>query len=121
MESAIMKECEDSNCRSTLTNLVATCESRESNSTRLHASMYNAATCVEFHQLLLAALLAYGKGLCALNTARNKSVKAMAKRCQQVGYAGDLLRQIASSLMLGQHLSMCEGLLSVPSNDAEHL
>jgi len=83
--------------------------------------MYNAATCVEFHQLLLAALLAYGKGLCALNTARNESVKAMAKRCQQVGYAGDLLRQIASSLMLRQHLSMCEGLFSVPSNVAKHL
>ena len=121
MESAIMKECENSNCRSTLTNLVATFELRESNSTRLHVSMYNAATCVEFHQLLLAALLAYGKGLCALNTARNESVKAMAKRCQQVGYAGDLLRQIASSLMLRQHLSMCEGLFSVPSNVAKHL
>jgi hypothetical protein len=83
--------------------------------------MYNAATCVEFHQLLLAALLAYGKGLCALNTARNESVKAMAKKCQKVGYAGDLLRQIASSLMLRQHLSTCEGLLTVPSNDAKHL
>jgi len=121
MESAIMKECKGSNCRLTLTNLVATFESRESNSTRLHASMYNAATCVEFHQLLLAALLAYGQGLCALNTAHNESVKVMAKGCQQVGYAGDLLRQIASSLMLRQHLSMCEGLLNIPSNDAKHL
>ena len=83
--------------------------------------MYNAATCIEFHQLLLTALLAYGKRLWALNTARNKSVKAMAERYQQVGYAGDLLHQIVSSLMLRQHLLMCEGLLSVPSNDAKHL
>jgi hypothetical protein len=62
--------------------------------------MYNAATCVEFHRLLLATLLVYGKGLYALNAARNESVKAIAERCQRVGYAGDLLRQIASSLML---------------------
>ena len=83
--------------------------------------MYNAATCVEFHHLLLATLLAYGKGLCALSKARKEGVKAMAERCQQVGYAGDLLRRIASSLMLHQHLSVCGRLLSIPSNDGEHL
>jgi hypothetical protein len=46
MESAIMKECKDSNCHSTLTNLVATFESQESNSTRIHASMYNASNSI---------------------------------------------------------------------------
>jgi hypothetical protein len=59
-----------------------------------------------------------GKGS-ALNTARNESMKAMAKRCQQVGYAGDLLRQIVSSLMLSQHLSMCEVFLPMMRNTFE--
>ena len=45
----------------------------------------------------------------------------MAKRCQQVEYAGGLLHQIASSLMLCQHLSVCGGCLSPPSKSAKHL
>lgn len=67
MEKAIMEECGRSDCHSAFTNLVATFESLQLNPSQTHDAMYNIDTCVEFHWLLLATLLTYGKGLCVLS------------------------------------------------------
>ena len=80
-----------------------------------HHEMYNLNTCVEFHRLLVATLFAYGK---ALSTLRDKKDGASFKCVWQYG---GLLQEIASSLMLRQHLKACAAWLSIPINQAKYL
>jgi hypothetical protein len=105
MASVIMERCGRPEFRSEqLTNLVA--------SFRV-GGIYDETTCVEFHRLLLATLLAYGHALIALKE-RSEGMESIAHKYDRVYICASLLRQIASSLMLRQHLWASQVLLSVP-------
>ena len=70
MQCIVMKQ---SRCiAETLTNLVATFESADKTDAHSH---YNASTWVEFHRLLIATLLAYGRALCALKEAKTRQAR----------------------------------------------
>jgi hypothetical protein len=116
MRNVIMEKCGRPEWRSEkLTNLVATFKQLGGSGTPIqHDQMYNATTCIEFHRLLLATLLAYGHTLCALMVPGNRKQKYL-----QVWFCGGLLREIASSLMLRQHLDACEPWLFIPINDSD--
>jgi hypothetical protein len=113
-----MGPCGRSELRSDLTNLLATfAKSEIADATpQPHSLMYNATTCVEFHRLLLAALLAYGKALCELQAGSGKP-----SICKRIWYSGGLIRELSSSLMLRQHLRACQSLLGIPINDIAHV
>jgi hypothetical protein len=116
IRSLIMEPCGKSEWRSErLTNLLSTFTQLEHQDPQ-HHEMYNLNTCVEFHRLLVATLLAYGKALSTLRD--NKKDGASLKH---VWYCGGLLREIASSLMLCQHLKACVAWISIPINEKGHL
>ena len=116
VRSLIMEPCGKSEWRSErLTNLLSTFTQLE-HQTSQHHEMYNLNTCVEFHRLLVATLLAYGIALSTLRD--NKEDGACLKR---VWHCGGLLREIASSLMLRQHLKACVAWISIPINEEGHL
>ena len=123
MESMIMKACGKLSWSSErLTNLVAMFEQlTEAGAPEQHDYMYGPTTCVEFHRLLLATLLAFGNALSALNNTPRTSGNDWGKKCQHVWFCGSLLREIASSLMLRQHLQTCQKWLSTPINKDEDL
>ena len=79
---------------------------------------YNKTTCADFHQLLVAALLSYGHALYALSNHKGKP-KTFDQKYHRVYICASLLRQLASSLMLRQHLWVCKSLLHTPIN-TEH-
>jgi hypothetical protein len=114
MERFILGPCGRSEWRSEqFTNLVAAFSKlKEPDASELHGHMYDTTTCVEFHRLLLAILLAYGHTLCALKNAEGTA--DLVRLCKQVWHCNCLLREIASSLMLRQHLQTCQGWLSIP-------
>src|SRR5882762_931034 len=76
-----------------LTNLLSTFTQLK-HQTPQHHEMYNVNTCIEFHRLLLATLLAYGKALSTLRLNKDGASFKCVWQC------GGLLREIASSLML---------------------
>jgi hypothetical protein len=81
---------------------------------------YNKETCFEFHQLLVATLLAYGKALEELCDIKpSKAMPDFQKRLQQVWICGLLLWRIVNSKMIGHHLYILhEGnWLQEPTND----
>ena len=123
MESMIMKACGKPSWSSErLTNLVAVFEQlTEPDAPEQHGYMYGPTTCIEFHRLLLATLLAFGNALSALNDTPRTSGNDWGKKCQRVWFCGSLLREIASSLMLRQHLQTCQTWLSTPINKNEDL
>jgi hypothetical protein len=115
--SLIMEPCGRSEWRSErLTNLLSTFAQLK-HQTPQHHEMYNLNTCVEFHRLLLATLLAYGKALATLRGKRDGASFICVWQC------GGLLREIASLLMLRQHLKACAAAtsLSIPINEAKYL
>jgi hypothetical protein len=81
---------------------------------------YNKETCFEFHQLLVATLLAYGKSLEELCDIKpSKAMPEFQKRLQQVWVCGLLLWRIVNSKMIRHHLYILhEGnWLQEPTND----
>ena len=116
MERFVLGPCGRPEWRSEqFTNLVAAFSKlKEPDASKLHGHMYDTTTCVEFHRLLLATLLAYGHTLCALKNAEGTA--DLVQLCQQVWYCSRLLREIAVSLMLCQHLQTCKRWLYIPIN-----
>ena len=97
----------------TFTNLVTAFRSAGKTDDHSH---YNASTCVEFHRLLIATLLVYGRALCALKVAKDEA--SQREHCGNAWICSGLLGEIASSLMLRQHMQNCayeEG-LRIPTN-----
>jgi len=85
---------------------------------------YDITTCTEFHQLLLATLLAYGKVLCVLPAAARRMANTgkstmddFAEKLDKVWRCGRLLWVIVSSRMFRHHLVACQGDLSLPTHD----
>ncbi|KIM81780.1 hypothetical protein PILCRDRAFT_489866 [Piloderma croceum F 1598] len=84
---------------------------------------YDITTCTEFHQLLVATLLTYGKVLCALPDARRmaetgkNTMDDFAEKLDKVWRCGRLLWVIASLRMFRHHLVACQGDLSLPTHD----
>jgi hypothetical protein len=85
--------------------------------------LYNKATCFEFHQLLVATLLSYGKALDkfmkALRSHRKKpNLQAVAHETDKVRTCTSLLWSIAYSRILENHLELLRknGRLEVPVN-----
>jgi hypothetical protein len=79
--------------------------------------VYDETTCVEFHRLLVTTLLAYGYALNALY----QGSEGIARKYNQLFICASLLRQIASSLMIRQHLWACRSLLNLPFNNPAFL
>jgi hypothetical protein len=85
---------------------------------------YNAQTCFEFHQLLVATLLGYGKSLeafaTAMTTADKSAIQNREKLARQFLQFSRLLWRIAYSRILTQHLAMLEAasVLRLPSDRA---
>jgi hypothetical protein len=119
MDKFILGPCGRSEWRSEqFTNLVAAFSKlNDPDASELHGYIYDTTTCVEFHRLLLATLLAYGHTLCALKNAEGTA--NLVRLCQQVWHCSRLLRGIASSLMLCQHLQACH--LYIPINTEGHV
>jgi hypothetical protein len=112
MASVIMERCGQPEWRSErLNNLVASFR---------EGGVYNENTSIEFQRLLVATLLAYGHALIALG-AHEGGPDSIAQKYEQVYICASLLRQLASSLMLRQHLLACQPLLSIPINTQETL
>jgi hypothetical protein len=95
------------------------------------SGLYNRDTCFEFHQLLVSTLLSFGKGLEEYEKAYHdhqskqdpKSFAVLVSCAQQVYECGILLRSIAYSRILENHLIVLhdEGLLTWPVNSKESL
>jgi hypothetical protein len=103
----IMEECGKPEWRSErLNNLVSSFR---------EGGVYNENTCIEFQRLLVATLLAYGHALIALG-AHEGGPDGIAQKYERVYICASLLRQLASSLMLRQHLLACRPLLPIPIN-----
>ena len=94
-----------------LTNLVASLRA---------GGTYNETTYIEFHRLLLSTLLAYGYALSALD-GRQWGEEGLVQEYTRVYLCANLLRQIASSLMIRQHLWACRSLLTLPVNSSSLL
>jgi hypothetical protein len=75
---------------------------------------YDVTTCFDFHQLLIATLLAYGS---ALKDVYARKGKGTVEECRRVSVCGNLLWKIASSRMLRQHVRGCLSFLYVPTYD----
>ena len=121
MEKYILGPCRRSEWRSEqFTNLVAAFSKlKEPDAPELHDYMYDVTTRVEFHRLLLATLLAYGHTLCTLKNA--ESTADIVRICQEVWHCSGLLRAIAASLMLRQHLQLCQWWLRSPDDSDIHV
>ena len=70
IQNVVMKTCPVTSLRSPLTSLLSACRTmqmlpRQEGRASLQSisALYNKATCFEFHQLLVATLLSYGKAL----------------------------------------------------------
>jgi hypothetical protein len=115
MESVIMKRCGKEGWSSEqLTSLVESFRA-------VQGGTYDATTCLAFHRLLLATLLAYGFALFAFV---NNDGEDVAPKYEQLFLCASLLRQIASSLMLHQHLFACRSILWAlpsPTNNSDML
>ena len=116
-----MDHCPAKGMISQLPCLVAACKDWvEQGPSGSEVQVYNETTCFEFHQLLVATLLAYGKGLDALYTARAKGdAQTMVLLARRVWHCATLLWRIAHSGILHHHLGVLnkKGWLTVPSYD----
>jgi hypothetical protein len=117
IQDIIMKTCLVASVRSPITSLLSMCHTmqmltRQEGQARLQgvSALYNKTTCFEFHQLLVATLLSYGKVL-------NKFVKAMKGKTQpdlqnlvciadEVWACTTLLWSIVYSHILENHLDI---------------
>jgi hypothetical protein len=84
---------------------------REALETR-RGTVYNRETSVEFHQLLIATLLAYGRSLKLLHGTKGDVQKVYA---ENVYHSARLLWGISKSKMLSYHLKALEGFLQPPT------
>jgi len=131
IESFIMEPCGHPELRSEkLTKLVGAFREVISESGKIDLppqkdwlGVYNETTCFEFHQLLIATLLAYGKGLDALKEVDGKTGKDLAPKYQQVWICSCLLWRIAFSKMLRHHLAILSkgDWLRLPINNQDML
>jgi hypothetical protein len=103
---SLMEQCGRSEWRSErFTNLLSTfAQLNEQNTPQLHLDMYSADTCVEFHRFLVGTLLAFANALFMSSNRQKDDVSGRKEAYKRVWFFGGLLREIASSLMLRQHL-----------------
>ena len=85
------------------------------------SGLYNSATCLEFHQLLVSTLLRFGKALDGY--AAHESFEDLVKRAKEVNRCGTLLWLIGYSRILENHLKVLhtKKLLTLPANSQEDL
>ena len=114
----IMDNCPAEGMVSELPHLGAACKDWvEQGLSGSEVQVYNETTCFEFHQLLVATLLAYGKGLDALYAAKDAQTQVCLAR--RVWHCATILWRIAHSGILHHHLRVLnkKSWLTVPSYD----
>lgn len=124
----LMDKCPRDEMRSKLPSLLDACD-RMLNMRRLEKSqkavsgLYNKDTCFEFHQLLVATLLSYGKALDAFEEARGNAMQVQVDRAKDVWQYAFLLWSIAYSQILQDHLKVLvsKGWLARPENLRDNL
>ena len=71
--------------------------------------LYDGNTCIDFHQLLVATLLAYGKALDELYESRkNAAMTDLTPLAQRIRYCAGLLWRLAYSGVLRHHLEVLD-------------
>jgi hypothetical protein len=130
IQNVIMKLCPVTSVRSPLTSLLSACRTMQMlprqggrASLRGVSALYNKATCFEFHQLLVATLLSYGKALDEYETALNQHRKIpdfpnVLDKTMKIWTCASLLWSIAYSRILENHLKILgqNGWLAAPIN-----
>lgn len=100
----IMVDCPAPDMVSQLTNLLTACKRLvDDNGERPHL-LYDQNTCIEFHQLLVATLLAYGKALDALEAGKAGNQNVNVDLARRVWFCATMLWRIAYSGALHYHL-----------------
>jgi hypothetical protein len=131
--SLIMDNCPSEEFRSQLTSLVPAFadvlkkkENGELSAVPEGTGVYTEATCYEFHQLLVASLMAYANALGALCEAERdmKTMKTREHCMEKVWKCTCLLWRIAYSQIFHQHVVLLARSLwlepELPQDDAEH-
>ncbi len=128
IQDIIMKKCPVNRVRSPLTSLLSACRKMKTlpaPETRFQSvsALYNKATCFEFHQLLVATLLSYGKALEAFVDAlgdhkKQPNLQEVVCKADEVWTCTSLLWSIAYSRILENHLETLRqnGWLEAPVN-----
>ena len=130
IQDIIMKNCQVVSAWSLITSPLSGCRAmqmllRQEGWAKLHgvSSLYSKTTCFEFHQLLLATLLSYGKVLdgfvAALALHKSKpNFSDLIRWTDEVWICTSLLWSIAYSWILDNYLAILStnGWLRVPSN-----
>jgi hypothetical protein len=130
IQDIIMKNCPVVNAQSPITSLLNACRTmqmlpRQEGRAKLRglSALYSKATCFEFHQLLLAMLLSYGKALdrfvATLDRHKSKpNFPDLICRTDEVWICTSLLWSIVYSQILDNHLAIlsANGWLGAPSN-----
>jgi hypothetical protein len=107
-----------------LTQLTVACKRWVDEGVTSEVQVYNLATCVEFHQLFLVTVLAYGRALDALFVARTDGgAKDEVALAQRVWHCATILWRIAYSGILRHHLELLskKNWLVVPIYDEENI
>jgi hypothetical protein len=129
----LMDKCPRDEMRSKLPTLLAACNrmrnmprvERTEESRNAMSGLYNKDTCFEFHQLLVATLLSYGKALDAFEEAKNAnaSVQVQVLRANNLWHCASLLWYIAYSRILQDHLKVLASKqwLTRPENSTDNL
>jgi hypothetical protein len=108
IKTYIMDHCPVQEMVSELTNLTAVCKSLVQDPAS-KAVLYDQDTSYEFHQLVVATLLSYGKALNALCAARKgglKDIQIQVTLAERVWYCAGTLWRISYSGMLRHHLEV---------------
>jgi hypothetical protein len=133
IQDIVMKKCPVARMRSPITSLLSACRTmktlpRQEKRTKLQgvSALYNKATCFEFHQLLVATLLSYGKALDDFATLRKRKqsdLQQLTARADELWTCTSLLWGIAYSRILGNHLEILRqnGWLGTPRNADYHI
>jgi len=130
IQNVIMKTCPVASVRSPLTSLLSMCRimqmlPRQGGRASLRgvSALYNKATCFEFHQLLVATLLSYGKALDKYEADLKEHWKIpnfpdLLDKTIEIWTCASLLWSIAYSRILENHLEILRqnGWLAAPIN-----
>ena len=130
IQEVVMKTCPADSVRSPLTSLLSACRQmqtlpRQEGRAGLPgiSALYNKTTCFEFHQLLVATLLSYGKALdkfkdALANHKKQPDLQSVVRKADEVWTCSSLLWSIAYSRILENHLEILRqnGWLAAPVN-----
>jgi len=126
IQDHIINHCPSTYAVPQLTHLVSGCKRIVADSQEPpQSNLYNESTCVEFHQLLVATLLAYGKALNELYDSRQKKapVAGLVPLAQRIWYCASMLWRLAYSGILNHHLEVLDTneWLRVPMYRQQHI